>query len=110
MMEPQPREIVDFLLSQFRPDPARDLSACVRFVWGQDDRDECRIAIEQDGASVSNRSTADLTLVFASSSLMQGILCGENDPLEHFLTGEFRSDGGLPLIFPILEAFSRNRQ
>ena len=58
---------------------------------------------------MSADSTSDVTLVFASASLLQAILLGQKSALDHFLTGEFRSDGGLPLVFPILRAFAGRR-
>ena len=100
------QDLEAFLMNQFRPELAGELRVRVKFVWGEGERERCQIAIEEGVAQMSADSMSDVTLVFASASLLQAILLGQKSALDHFLTGEFRSDGGLPLVFPILQAFT----
>lgn len=101
----QPQDITNFLMERFRPDLAQGLSVCVKFVWGQGEGERCQIAIHNELAQAPADETADLTLLFASGSILRAIVLGQKNPIDAFLTGEFRSDGGLPLVSPVLTAF-----
>ena len=105
-MKIQPRSVPDFLLRRFNPPFAQDLRLRVRFVWGEGGNEQCLIAVDQGSARLAPDEPFDLTLIFASASVLHAILSDRHKAFDHFLRGEFRSDGGLPLVFPILHAFS----
>ncbi len=84
----------------------------VGFAWLGDDADLCRFVIADariediDHMKDINEPKLDLTLFFTSSDLLKAIVLGEANPIERFMQGEFRADGGLPLVFPVLSAFT----
>ncbi len=81
----------------------------IGFAWLGDDASQCqfRIADERiNDITDLDEPNLDLTLFFASPDLLKAVILGEANPIEHFMQGEFRADGGLPLVFPLLSSFT----
>jgi len=97
------------LRAQFNTSAATGLDVRIGFAWLGDDASQCqfRIADERiDDITDVDEPNLDLTLFFASPDLLKAVIFGEANPIEHFMQGEFRADGGLPLVFPVLSAFT----
>ncbi len=105
-MTPTCNKTTDFLLERFRAHGGQPLSIRVAFVWGDTAEERCEITISRGVARLSQVSNPDLKLFFTSHEHMRKLLMGQRDPFDLFMRGEFRSDGGLPLVFPVLSAFS----
>lgn len=54
-------------------------------------------------------NTADVTFIFDAPTTAAGVIYGDQDPIQAFMEGRFRSDGYLMLIFILLGAFDRDR-
>ncbi len=115
MMPSSPKQVAHFLRDQFNPDGVPDLSLRVTFVWGEkaageaDSREhasgQCTLSIAEGRADIASDTRADVRLVFSSREVLWCLLHDNRQVLDAFLGGAFRSDGGLPFIFPLLAAF-----
>ena len=99
-------DVSRFLLKQFNAHAAAGLNARVGFCWQGQDAGRCQFLISDGRLQQTDASNLDFTLFFASSTLLRMIVSGQANPIAHFMRGEFRSDGGLPLVLPALGAFS----
>ncbi|MCY4277171.1 MAG: hypothetical protein OXE81_04960 [Gammaproteobacteria bacterium] len=102
-------DIRNFLRARFNSSAAAGLDVRVGFAWHGDDASQCRFRITDeriDDMEDIDEPKLDLTLFFASSDLLRAVVLGEANPIEHFMQGEFRADGGLPLVFPLLSSFT----
>lgn len=94
------------LADRFNAAAASGLDLSVGFRWGGRDAGNCRFRIRNGTITESDTSSVDFTLHFASAEILKSIVLGDANAMAHFLNGEFRSDGGVPLVFPTLRAFS----
>ena len=102
-------DLEDMLLRAFNAQAAQELAVTVGFCCGPDAEAQCQIAIREGVARATAEQPLDLTLYFASRRQLHDLLTARCDPVALFLRGDFRADGGLPLVFPILKAFVASR-
>lgn len=68
-----------------------------------------RFAVE-DGAFewLPAAASVDVTFYFNDASALRRVLGGEDNPMDHFMRGDFRSSGYLLWTFPLLTLFRGN--
>lgn len=54
-------------------------------------------------------NAADVTFIFDAPATAAAVIYGQQDPIEAFMEGRFRSNGYLMLTFILLGAFDRER-
>lgn len=105
-MESGQSEIVQLLVGGFDSQASERLSICATFVWGETAKDRCIIAIGDGQAKIVSDLPSELALIFSSEKHLRGLLAGHCNPIELFMQGDFRADGGLPFVLPLLRAFA----
>lgn len=99
-------EIVQRLMQGFKTRSARGLPLCVAFVWGDTAHERCTISLSQGEAKIVPGSHSELSLIFSSESRLRELLSGQCTAVELFMRGDFRTDGGLPFVPHLLNAFT----
>ena len=101
--------LMNTLKEQFNSAHAGDLDIFVAFSWPDG---ECRVSLNEGEVNyfedLSQAPAAELILYFRDETLAADVLCGQCNPIDAFMRGDFRSNGYLIWAFQSLRVFSKS--
>jgi hypothetical protein len=96
------------LKSRFDPARAGELDATLEFNWPAG---RCRVSVHDGSATFyendGDAPDAELVIFFRDEAQAVQIISGQDNPVDAFMRGEFRSNGYLVWVFQTLAAFSK---